>query len=92
VLYYRRYGLAGAAVGPIFAAVARQAAASAVVAAALLKLRWWLGGIDHTSLSGGLRLAAVLAPTMVLYVGLVTLLGGRELAMLVATFRREKVE
>jgi len=87
VLYHRRYGLAGAALSSVLAAVARQAIASAAVAAGLVNVRWWLAGIDHTSLSGGLRLAAVLLPAMVLYVVVVTLLGGREPASLLATLR-----
>lgn len=92
VLYHRHYGLAGAAFGVACKALARQVVASAVIGVVLLELRWWLAGIDHTSLAGAFRLAAVLVPTVVAYVALVTLFGGRELANLMATFKKERVE
>ena len=72
---------------PALVAVARQVAASAAVALALVQVQPWLAGIDHTSLAGALRLAAVLLPTAVVYVGLVSLLGGHELRSLVAAVR-----
>jgi len=46
-----------------------------------------LGSIETTSLEGALRMAAVLLPSGVAYVGLVTLLGGGELRLLLSTFR-----
>ncbi len=69
-------------------AVLRQVVAAVAVAVGLFQVRPWLAGIDHTSLDGALRLAAVLAPAGVLYIAAVTLLGGRELATLMATFKR----
>jgi hypothetical protein len=47
----------------------------------------WLASVDHTSWDGAVRLAAVLVPTGVLYLSLVTLLGGRELSLLLSTFK-----
>jgi putative peptidoglycan lipid II flippase len=88
VLYARRYGFRGARPGRAAAAVGRQLVASGVVAAALQFVRPWLAAITHTSLEGGLRLAAVLVPAAVLYIGVVTLLGGTELRMLASTLRR----
>ena len=57
------------------------------MAAGLYLARPWLASIDHTSLIGALRLASVLVPAGALYVGLVTLLGGRELSLLLSSFR-----
>lgn len=87
LLYARRYGFDRADVGPTVIAVMRQGAVVAVLVVGLLQVRPWLAGIDHTGLDGALRLGAVLAPVGILYVLGVTLLGGRELATLVATFR-----
>jgi hypothetical protein len=50
-------------------------------------LRPWLAGIDHTSADAALKVGSVLLLGGGLYVGLVTLLGGSELPMLLATFR-----
>jgi len=88
VLYARLYGFDRAWVGPTVIAVLRQIAAAAAVAYGLVQVRPWLAGIDHTSVDGALRLAVVLAPAGILYVAAVTLLGGRELAALAATFKR----
>ena len=57
------------------------------MAAGLYHLRPWLATIEHTSLDGAVQLAVVLLPAGALYVGLVTLFGGRELALLLSTFR-----
>jgi putative peptidoglycan lipid II flippase len=86
-LYAFRYGFRDAGVVGALIAVGRQVAGGAVMAAGLLYARPWLVSIDHTSLDGALRLAAVLVPGGVLYIGLVTLLGGRELGLLLSTFR-----
>ncbi len=86
-LYARRYGFRGARMGHAAAAVGRQIAASAVVAMGLQVARPWLAGIDHTSLDGALRLASVLVPAGVVYVGVVTVLGGRELRLLGSALR-----
>ena len=68
-------------------AVSRQVAAAAVMALALVQVRPWLAGIDHTSVAGALRLLAVLVPAGVVYAGVVTVLGGREVRTLLATIR-----
>jgi putative peptidoglycan lipid II flippase len=88
VLYGRRYGFDRSAVRSTLAAVSRQAAAAALIGFGLWQLRPWLGGIDHTSLDGALRLAAALLPAGVIYVACVTVLGGSELKTLLDTFRR----
>jgi hypothetical protein len=87
VLYALRYGFRDAGLVGALIAVSRQFAGGAVMAAGLLYARPWLASVDHTSLDGALRLAAVLVPAGALYVGLVTLLGGRELSLLLSTFR-----
>jgi len=87
LLYKRIYGFGEAPIAPALVAVARQVLASAAVALALLQAQPWLASIDHTSLAGALRLGAVLLPTAVVYAGLVSLLGGRELRSLVAAVR-----
>ncbi len=79
-LYAARYGF-GRVRGTLVA-VARQAVAGACLGGLLLAVRPWLAGIDHTSLAGAVRLAAVLAAGGGIYVGLVTVLGGGELAVL----------
>jgi hypothetical protein len=88
VLYGRRYGLGGVRLGETLSAVGRQLAASGVMAAGLLVARPWLAGIDHTSLDGAIRMAAVLLPAGAVYIGLVTLLGGREVSLLLSTLKR----
>ncbi len=88
VLYGRRYGLGGARLGGTLAAVGRQLAASGVMAAGLVLARPWLAGIDHTSLHGAIRMAAVLLPAGAVYIGLVTVLGGREVSLLLSTVKR----
>ncbi len=87
VLYSRRYGFDRADIGPTLVAVMRQGVVAVVLVVALLQVRPWLAGIDHTSLDGAVRLGLVLGPAGALYVAGVTLLGGRELATLLATFR-----
>jgi putative peptidoglycan lipid II flippase len=87
LLYTRIYGFGEAPLAPALVAVARQAVASAAVALALFRAQPWLAGIDHTSLAGALRLGTVLAATAVVYAGLVSLLGGRELRTLVTAVR-----
>ena len=87
VLYGRRYGLGGARLGGTLAAVGRQVAASGIMAAGLIQARPWLAGIGHTSVDGAIRLAVVLLPAGLAYVGLVTLLGGRELSLLLSTLK-----
>ena len=91
-LYALRYGFPGAHPGQTLVAVGRQAAATAVLAVGLWQVRPWLVGIDHTSLTAALRVGAVLLPAGAIYVGLVTLLGGRELPMLLATFKGRAAE
>jgi len=88
-LYGLRYGFPGSRLVETFAAVGRQILAAGVVALGLSQVRPWLGGIDHTSVDGALRLAGVLLPAGAVYVGLVTLLGGRELRLLLSTFKGE---
>ena len=87
VLYARRYGFARAGIRPTVMSVVRQGAVAAILGLGLLQVRPWLVGIDHTSFDGALKLAAVLAPAGILYIAGVTLLGGRELATLVASLR-----
>jgi putative peptidoglycan lipid II flippase len=89
VLYAHRYGFHGVRVGQAFAAVGRQVVAAGLVAAGLHLLGPWLGGIERTSVAGALRLAAVLVPAGIVYVGLVTMLGGRELRLLLSAFKGE---
>jgi putative peptidoglycan lipid II flippase len=88
VLYARRYGFEPAASRRTIGALARQVVASAALGWALYRVSPWLAGIDRTSLDAALRMAVVLIPAMIVYAGLVTLLGGRELATLKASFSR----
>ena len=88
VLYGRRYGLGGARLGGTLAAIGRQLAASGMMAAGLVLARAWLAGIDHTSLHGAVRMAAVLIPAGAVYIGVVTMLGGREVSLLLSTVKR----
>jgi putative peptidoglycan lipid II flippase len=88
VLYGWRYGLGGVRLGETLSAVSRQLAASGVMTAGLVLARPWLAEIDHTSLDGAIRMAAVLLPAGAVYIGLVTALGGRELSLLLSTFKR----
>ncbi len=88
VLYGRRYGFGGQSPWPILGAVARQAAAAAAVGAGLWRVAPWLAGVERTSLDGALRMLAVLVPAGLVYVVLVTVLGGREIPTLLATFKR----
>ncbi len=75
------------AVASTVVSVVRQIAAAAVIGLGLWQVRPWLGGIDHTSLDGAVRLAAVLVPTGLIYVAGVSVLGGTELKTLLATFK-----
>jgi putative peptidoglycan lipid II flippase len=88
VLYGRRYGFPGVRPAQVIAALSRQVAAAAILAVGLYQVRPWLVGIEQTSLAAAIRVAAVLLPAGAVYVGLVTLFGGRELPMLMATFRK----
>ena len=92
VLYARLYGFDRARVGPTVIAVMRQIVAAVAITVGLIQVRPWLAGIDHTSMDGAFRLAAVLAPTGALYIAAVTLLGGRELASLMATIKEGGVD
>jgi len=87
ILYWHRYGFEGSAVGSTLLSMARQIAAAAAIGLGLWQIRPWLAGIDHTSMEGALRLAAVLVPAGMIYVAGVTLLGGTELKTLLATFK-----
>jgi len=91
-LYGRRYGFPGSRLSGTFVAVGRQILAAGVLAVGLIQVRPWLAGIDHTSFDGALRLAGILFPAGVVYVGLVTLFGGRELRLLLSTFKGEANE
>lgn len=86
-LYSLRYGFADLALRPTIVAIGRQLAASAVVGLVLWKVAPWLAVIDRTSLEGAARMAAVLIPASLVYVTIVTALGGRELPTLVSTFK-----
>lgn len=86
-LYGWRYGFRNARATAALLAVSRQLVGGAALAAGLYLTRPWLASIDHTSLEGAVRLALVLLPAGAFYVGLVTLLGGRELGLLLSTFR-----
>lgn len=88
VLYAALFGFDADGARVVAVAIARQLAASAAVALLLLRLRPWLDGVDHTSLDGALRMAAVLGAAAVLYLGVVVLLGGREPSVLLDTLRR----
>jgi putative peptidoglycan lipid II flippase len=87
ILYTQRYGFRAARPATALFAVARQLVAAAVMAVALYRLLPWLSTIEQTSLEGAVQFFVVLVPAGALYVGLVALLGGRELALLVSTFR-----
>ncbi|MCU0303397.1 MAG: murein biosynthesis integral membrane protein MurJ [Thermoanaerobaculales bacterium] len=86
-LYLRRFGADRKAAGTAAIAIGRQVLVAAVVGVALLRLRPWLGSIDHTSLDGALRMAAALGSTGLAYAAGVTLLGGREIRELLAAVR-----
>jgi putative peptidoglycan lipid II flippase len=87
VLYSRRYGFRNARVPKAVLALGRQLVAGSALAIGLYLARSRMGSIESTSLDGALRLAAVLLPSGVAYVALVTLLGGSELRLLFSTFR-----
>jgi putative peptidoglycan lipid II flippase len=86
--YAHRYGFARVSLRPTLMAISRQVLASLAIGFGLARVGPWIAHIDHTSLDGALRMGAVLAPAAAVYVGLVTLLGGRELQTLLATFKR----
>jgi putative peptidoglycan lipid II flippase len=87
-LYAHRFGFAGVSRWPAAVAILRQGAAAVLMGLGLWMTRPWLGNIVETSLPGALRLLAVLGPAGLAYLGLVTLLGGREMPTLMATFGR----
>lgn len=87
VLYALRYGFRNARKATAVLALGRQLVAGAALAAGLYFARPWLDSIDRTSVDGAFRMAAVLVPAGAAYVGLVTILGGRELALLLSTFK-----
>jgi putative peptidoglycan lipid II flippase len=91
-LYGRRYRLDGEAVKISVIAIARQAVVAVVLAVALIRVDPWLADIERTSLDGALRMAAVLVPAGLLYIILVTVLGGRELTTFMATVRTGRNE
>jgi putative peptidoglycan lipid II flippase len=86
-LYGVRYGFGDARVRPVASAVLRQVVASALIGAGVFVVRPWLGNIDHTSLEGAIRMAVVLIPAGGIYVGIVNVLGGRELATILGALR-----
>ncbi len=88
ILYARRYGYRGVRPGPVAAAVGRQVIAAAVMAVALRYSLPWLAAVDHTSLLGAARVSAVLTLAAVIYVGVATLLGGKELRLLASALKR----
>jgi putative peptidoglycan lipid II flippase len=87
-LYARRYGFDRAVSWRTLGMVVRQVVACTVIGIALVRVRPWLAGLDHTSLEGLTRLAVVIGPALIAYVGLVVVLGGREVATLIAAFRK----
>jgi putative peptidoglycan lipid II flippase len=86
-LYASRYGFEGASLRPAASAVLRQVIGSILIGFGVWAARPWLGAIDHTSLEGALRMAVVLAVAGGVYLTAVTMLGGRELATLISTFK-----
>ncbi len=80
VLYGSRYGFGPA--GKSLVDVGRQAVAGVALGSGLWLVRPWLAVVTRTSLTGAFRLAVVLLPAALVYVGLVTLLGGRELSVI----------
>jgi putative peptidoglycan lipid II flippase len=86
-LYARRYGFKNSPQAGAWLAVGRQLLAAGAMGIGLVSVRPWLAAVERTSLDGALRLAAILIPAGVAYVGLVTLFGGRELGMLISTFK-----
>ena len=87
VLYAMIYGFEGASPWPAAIAIARQVVAATVIGVGLAWVAPRLGAIDRTSWDGAIRLLAVLLPAGLAYVAMVTALGGRELATVVATFK-----
>jgi putative peptidoglycan lipid II flippase len=86
-LYGRRYGFRNGGRAGAWLAVGRQILAAGVMGIGLSYLGPWLATIERTSLNGALRLAAVLIPAGAVYVGMVTVLGGRELGLLISAFK-----
>jgi putative peptidoglycan lipid II flippase len=89
ILYAVLFGFDRGGAGSALIAVARQVVASAVVAMVLLQLRPWVDSVDHTSLIGILKLAAVLASAAAAYLATVVLLRGTEPSVLLNTLRRK---
>jgi len=79
-LYFHRYGM-GRWGGLVLSAV-RQVAAAAALTGVLLLLRPVVAGVETTSLSGAVRVAAVLAAGGLVYFAAGWILGGRELRIL----------
>ena len=73
-------------------AVGRQLIAAGIVGVGLYLVRPWLGMIDETSLVGAVRLATVLLPSGLVYLGVVQILGGREIGLLRSTFKGDAKE
>lgn len=90
VLYVKSYGFAGAPVGRTLRSIGRQLAASVVIGLGVWLARGWLSGVVETGFVEALRVGAVLAAAALLYVGVVTALGGREPAALLAALGRGK--
>ena len=84
-LYARRHGFGGR--GRRWPVLARQGAGAAALAGALLVTRPWLTDVRTTGLVGAGKVAAVLVVAGGVYVAVVGLLGGRELAVLRAALR-----
>ncbi len=80
VLYARRYGFGP--VGKNLLDVGRQAVGGAALGGMLRLARPWLASVTQTSFGGAFRLVAVLIPAVGVYAGIVTLLGGSELAVI----------
>jgi putative peptidoglycan lipid II flippase len=77
-LYSRKYGFGTVKLAPVLVAVGRQFFASAAVGIGLTQTLPWLTGIDYTSAGAAVKLAVVLIPAGIVYLALVSVLGGRE--------------
>ncbi len=88
--YVRSYGFGGVSTGATFASIGRQLVASAIVGFGVWFARDWLAGVAETGIAEAGRVATVLAAAALLYVGIVTALGGREPAALLAALGRRR--
>lgn len=86
--YVQSYGFAGVPAGPTLTSIGRQLAASVIVGLGVWLARGWLAGVIETGVGQAVRVATILAAATLLYVGIVTALGGREPAALVAALGR----